>query len=77
MQNKELIFVSFMKGFDKVISLATISSWIKLIVILSYELSEEEALTLHQVEAHDVMALAASKALQSEVSLGQLLSTFH
>ena len=32
-QNKELVFVSFKKGFDKDISPATISSWIKQTVI--------------------------------------------
>ena len=37
-QNKELVFVSFKKGFDKEISPATISSWIKQTVILCYEL---------------------------------------
>ena len=67
-QNKELVFVSFKKGFDKDISPATISSWIKQIVILCYELSDKEALTLHQVKAHDVRAFAASKASQSGVS---------
>ena len=36
-QNKELVFVSFKKGFDKDISPATISSWIKQTVILCYE----------------------------------------
>ena len=41
-QNKELVFVSFKKGFDKDISLATISSWIKQTVILCYELSDQE-----------------------------------
>ena len=66
-QNKELVFVSFKKGFDKDISPATISSWIKQTVILCYELSE--AYTLHQVKAHDVRAFAASKAFQSGVSL--------
>ena len=45
-QNKELVFVSFKKGFDKNISPATISSWIKQTVILCYELSDQEALTL-------------------------------
>ena len=60
-QNKELICVSFKKGFDKDISPATISSWIKQTVILCYELSDQEALTLHQVKAHDVRAFAASK----------------
>ena len=38
LQNKELVFVSFKKGFDKDISPATISSWIKLT-----ELSDQEA----------------------------------
>ena len=73
-QNKELVFVSFKKGFDKDISPATIFSWIKQTVILCYELSDQEALTLHQVIAHDVRAIAASKAFQSGVSLEQFLS---
>ena len=63
-QNKELVFVSFRKGFDKDISPATISSWIKQTVILCYELSDQEALTLHQVKAHEARAFAASKAFQ-------------
>ena len=76
-QNKELVFVSFKKGFDKDISPATISSWIKQTVILCYELSDQEAHTLHQVKAHDVRAFAASKAFQSRVSLEQILSACH
>ena len=48
-QNKELVFVSFKKGCNKAISPATISSWIKQTVILWYELSDQESLTLHQV----------------------------
>ena len=71
-QNKELVFVSFKKGFDKDISPAIISSWNKQTVILCYELSDQEALTLHQVKAHDVWAFAASKAFQSGVSLDLL-----
>ena len=63
-QNKELVFVSFKKGFGKDISPATISSWIIQTVILCYELSDQEALTLHQGKAHDVRAFAASKAFQ-------------
>ena len=76
-QNKELVFVSFKKGFDKDISPATISSWIKQTVILCYERSDQEALTLHQVKAHDVRAFAASKAFQSGISLDQILSACH
>ena len=76
-QNKELVFVSFKKGFDKDISPATISSWVKQTVILCYELSDQEALTLHQVKAHDVRAFAASKTFQSGISLDQILSACH
>ena len=64
-QNKELVFVSFKKGFDKDISPATISSWIKQTVILCYELSD------------DVRSFAASKAFQAGVSLEQILSACH
>ena len=42
-QNKEVVFVSFKKGFNKDISPATISSWIKRTVVLCYELSDQEA----------------------------------
>ena len=76
-QGKQLVFVSFKKGFDKDISPATISSWIKQTVILCYELSDHHAHTLHQVKAHDVRAFAASKAFQSGVSLEQILSACH
>ena len=76
-QHKELVFVSFKKGFDKDISPATISSWIKQTVILCYELSDYQAHTLHQVKAHDVRAFAASEAFQSGVSLEQNLSACH
>ena len=37
-QDKKLVFVSYKKGFNKDISPATISSWIKQTVILCYEL---------------------------------------
>ena len=76
-QNKELVFVSFKKGFDKDISPATISSWISQTVILYYELSDQEAHTLHQVKAHDVGAFVASKAFQLGVSLDPVLPACH
>ena len=73
-QHKELVFVSFKKGFNKDISPATISSWIKQTVILCYELSDQDSHTLHQVKAHDIRSFAASKAFQAGVSLEQILS---
>ena len=75
-QNKELVFVSFKKGFDQDISPPTIS-WIKQTVILCYELSDQKALTLHQVKAHEVRAFAAAKAFQLGVSLEEILSACH
>ena len=69
-----MIFVSFKKGFDKDISPASISSWIKQTVILCYELSDQEAHSLHQVKAHDARAFAAPKVLQLGVSLEPMLS---
>ena len=66
-----------MKGFDKDISPATISSRIKQTMILCYELSDQEAHTLHRVKAHDVGAFAASKVFQSGVSLDPILSVCH
>ena len=65
------------RTFDKDISPATISSWIEQTVILCYELSDQEAHTLHQVKAQDVRAFAASKAFQSGISLEQILSACH
>ena len=72
-QNNELVFVSFKKGFDKGILPATISSWIKQTVILCYELSDQDALTLHQVKAHDVRVFA----METGVSFEQILSDCH
>ena len=72
---KELVFVSL--NFNKDISPSTISSWIKQTVLLCYQLSDQGALTFHQVKAHDVRAFAASKAFQGGVSLEQILSTCH
>ena len=44
---------------------AFISSWIKQTMILCYELSDQEAHSLHQVKTHDVRAFAAPKVFQS------------
>ena len=74
---KELVFVSFRKSFQKDIVPATISSWIKETIVLCYQLSDEQAQTLHQIRAHDVRAFAASKAFQGGVPLDQILAACH
>ena len=74
-KGENLVFVSFRKNFQKDIVPATLSSWIKEIVLLCYQLSGEEAQNLHQVRANDVRAFAASTAFQREgVLLDQILS---
>ena len=67
-QNKELVFVSFKKGFDKDISPATISSWIKQTVILCYELSDQAALTLHQVKGFNLNPMMLGPLLHLRLS---------
>ena len=76
-QGKDLVFVSFRKGFHQDIVPATISSWIKQTVLLCYQLSDQSAQELHQVRAHDVRAFAASQAFQGGISLDQILSACH
>ena len=76
-QGKELLFVSLMKGCNKDIAPATISSWIKQTIYLCYKLSDKEAHTLHQVKAHDVRAFAASTAFHAGSSLEQVLTSCH
>ena len=46
-------------------------------MILCHELSDQLALTLHQVKGHDVRAFTASKAFQSGISSEQILSPCH
>ena len=52
------------------------SPWIKQTMILCYEFSDQEALTLYQVKTHDITAFAASNAFHAGV-LEQLLSACH
>ena len=59
-QNKELVFVSFKKGFDKDISPDPVSSWIKQTVILCYELSDQQAHTSKPVMLGPLLLLRPS-----------------
>ena len=61
-------FVSFKKNFTKDITRATISLCIEQTVLLCYQLSDEDALKVEEVKAHD-RALAAFKTFQGGVSL--------
>ena len=74
---KDLLFVSFKRGFHNDIVPATISLWIKQTGLLCYQLSDQETQDLHQIRAHDIRAFAASQAFQGGVSLEQILSACH
>ena len=82
---KDLAFVSFWKSFHKDIINATISFWIKQTVLLFYQLSDEEAQTLHQVRAHDVRPLQPPRLSRegslwtrfSQLAIGRPIILFH
>ena len=61
---KELVFVSFKQGFNKDISPATISSWIKQTVVLCYDLSDQDSLT-----GRGGSTIGAPKALKRDYQL--------
>ena len=63
-ENRHLLFISLKDGFSKDIQRATISSWLKQTVILAYESSDVEILTLANVKVHDVRSMAASLAFK-------------
>ena len=65
-KNKDVVFVSFKKGFDKDISPASVSSWIKETVILCYELSDQEPHSLKPVMSGPLLLLTI---FQSGISL--------
>ena len=72
---KRWFFVSFKKGSDKDICLYLLLD--QTTVILCYELSDQEAHSLHQVKTHDVRVLAAPMVFQSGASLDLILSACH
>ena len=76
-QGKKLLFVSFKKGFQKDICASTISSWIKQAIQLCYAQADDKTIEFHQVKAHDVRALAASRAFQGGVSVEQIMTACH
>ena len=76
-EGKKLLFVSFKKDFQKDICSSTISSWIKQAIQLCYAQAEDKTIEFHQVKAHDVRALAASRSFQGGVLVDQIMSACH
>ena len=54
-----LLFISFKKGHTSDIRPATLSSWLKQTILLCYKQTDQQALDLVQVKAHDIRASKA------------------
>ena len=66
--SRSLLFISFKKGHTSDIRPATLSSWLKTI-LLCYKQADQQALDLVQVKAHDIRAFAASQGFYGGVSV--------
>ena len=75
--SRSLFFISFKKGHTSDIRPATLSSWLKQIILLCCKQADQEALDLVQVKAHDIRAFAASKAFYGGVSVDQIMQACH
>ena len=71
------LFLSFKPGFTKEICANTISAWLKKVILLAYETSDEEDHTLLRVTAHEVRALSASWASFAGASIPSILEACH
>ena len=75
--DRSLLFISFKKGHSTDIRPATLSSWLKKTIFLCYKQSEQQALDLVEVKAHNIRAFAASKAFYGGVSVDQIMQACH
>ena len=75
--SRSLLFISFKKGHTSDIRPATLSSWLKQIILLCYIQADQQAFYLVQVKVHDIRAFAASKAFYARVSVDQIMQTCH
>ena len=75
--SQSLLFISFKKGHTSDIRPTTLSSWLKLTILLCYKQADQQALDLVQVKAHDIRAFAASKAFYGGVSVDQIIQACH
>ena len=72
--SRSLLFIFFKKGHTSDIRAATLSSWLKQTILLSYKQADQQALDLVQVKAHDIRAF---KAFYGGVSVDQIMQVCH
>ena len=75
--SRSLLFISFKNGHTSDIRSATLSSWLKLTILLCYKQADQVSLDLVQVKAHAIKAFTASKAFYGAVSVDQIMQTCH
>ena len=68
------LFIAFKKGHSGDITLNTISSWIRKVILVAYEHATPEVKQVCKVKAHDVRGMAASWALVKHASLDSILA---
>ena len=77
LKGRRKLFVAFKKGYTKEISPITISSWLKKVIRLAYEILQPEDLQTLNITGHQVRAMAASWAALGGVSLNQIMESCH
>ena len=75
--SRSLLFISFKKGHTSDIRPTTLSSWLKQTILSCYKQADQQALDLVQVKAHDIRAVASSKAFYGGVSVDQIMEVCH
>ena len=75
--SQSLLFISFKKGHTADITPTRLSPWLKQTILLCYKQTDQQALDLVQVKAHDIRAFAASKAFYGGVLVDQIMQACH
>ena len=74
---RKKLFIAFQKGYFEEIKPATVSSWLKSIIVLAYKECKPEDLKQLGVKAHQVLSIASSWALLGGVFVSDTMSACH
>ena len=74
LKDTKKLFIAFKKGYNRDITPISLSSWLKAVVKLAYELIQPDELKALKVTGHQVRAIAASWAT---CSVDQIMKSCH
>ena len=74
---RKKLFIAFKKGFSTEIKPATISSWLKSVIILAYNDCKPDQFDRLGIKAHQVRSIASSWALLGGVSVADIMAACH